>query len=231
MPMRSPRKVLITGILAVSMAVASAGLAMGATGDASDLRAFITRQYVHGVPYRDARAFGPQAVPELVSMLEDPLLEPHWSTVVFTLGAIGDPSAVQPLQSFLKHQRGELSQGAFRAMLAVPPALGIIANGGDPAAFSTLVRLTKQGRSTKGDIRGSYLRYRGTAMKEVLGRMAIQGLGLTGTAEASRVLDAMRTSRKLRPDWRDNVAEANALAVRVQREGLDQILGGGHENH
>src|SRR5262245_22553054 len=212
MAMRPPDKRIITGILAMSMAVASAGLAMAATGDASDLRAFITRQYIHGVPYREARAFGPQAVPELVSMLEDQSLEPHWSNVVFTLGAIGHPSAVQPLQNFLKHQRGEVSRGTFQAMLAVPPALGIIANGGDPAAFSTLVRLTKLGRTTKGDVRGAYLRYRGTSLKEVLGRMAIQGLGLAGTAEASRVLDAMRVNRKLPSDWRDNVAEADALA-------------------
>jgi HEAT repeat protein len=228
MAMRSLPGVLVAGVLTMSAAVASAGLAMAAGNDSTDLRTFITQTYGHGVPYHDARAYGPQAVPELLSMLGDSSLEPHWSKVVFTLGAIGDPSAVQPLQSFLKHQRGEVSRNAFQAMLAVPPALGCIANGGDPAAFDTLLRLAKLGNA-KGVVKGSYRRYRGTAMKEVIGRMAIQGLGITGTAEASRVLEGMRTDRRLRNDWRDNVDEASALATRVQREGLDRILGGAHD--
>src|SRR5262245_42482827 len=230
MAMRSPHGVFITCILAMSTAVASAGLATGAPSDSPDLRAFVTRQYVDGIPYHDAHAFGPQAVPELVSMLRDDSLEPHWSKIVFVLGAIGDPSAVEPLRSFLRRQRGEVSLGAFQAMLAVPPALGIIANGGDPVAFNTLVGFTKLNRGSNA-IRGGYRRYRGSAMKEVLGRMAIQGLGLSGTAQASKVLEAMRADRKLRSDWRDNVADANALAARVQREGLDQILGGGHDQN
>ena len=228
MAMRWLRGVLVVGVLTMSTAVASSGLVMAAQNDATDLRTFITQTYGHGVPYHAARAYGPQAVPELVAMLDDSSLEPHWSKVVFTLGAIGDPSAVQPLQSFLKHQRGEVSRGAFQAMLAVPPALGCIANGGDPAAFKTLLRLSKPG-SDKGGVKGSYRHYRGAAMKEVLGRMAIQGLGITGTAEASRVLDVMRADRRLRSDWRDNVTEASALATRVQHEGLDRILGGSHD--
>lgn len=228
MVMRLLRGALFAGLLTMLTAVASAGLARDAQNDPTDLRTFITQTYGHGVPYSAARAFGPQAVPELVAMLGDSTLEPHWSKVVFTLGAIGDPSAVQPLKSFLKHQRGEVSRGAFQAMLAVPPALGCIANGGDAAAFNTLQRLTKVG-SLKGGLKNSYGHYRGADMKEVMGRMAIQGLGISGTTEASRVLEGMRANSRLRSDWRDNVNEASALAARVKSEGLDRILGGSHE--
>jgi len=222
------RRVFIASVLTIVTAFASAGLVMGAPSDGSDLRTFITASYLHGVPYREARAFGPHAVPQLAAMLEDGAYEPHWFKVVFTLGAIGDPSAVGPLRSFLKRQRGELSLDQFRAVLAVPPALGVIAHGGDQAAFDALVRFTKL-KGSKSEIRGGYRRYRGGAMKEVLGRVALQGLGLSGSNQASQVLAAMRADRHLRRDWRDNVDAADALVTRVQREGLDGILGGGHD--
>ena len=56
-----------------------------------DLRAFVTKWYVHGTPYAEARAYGPGAIPDLVAMLHDPEMEPHWVKVVYTLGCIGDP--------------------------------------------------------------------------------------------------------------------------------------------
>src|SRR5438552_4936182 len=39
-----------------------------------DLKSFVTQWYVHGTPYAEAHAYGPGAIPELVSMLHDPAM-------------------------------------------------------------------------------------------------------------------------------------------------------------
>ncbi len=106
---------------------------------AVDLRTFVTTVHIHGLPYAEAHAYGPQAVPELVAMLKDPSLEPYWTNIVATLGCIEDASAVQPLMDFMKRQRGEISADAFRAVLSVLPGIGQIAYRGDPKALKIAI--------------------------------------------------------------------------------------------
>src|SRR5262245_47398104 len=183
-----------------------------------DVRAFVTQWNVHGIPYREARALGARAVPELVSMLGDPGLEAHWTKVVWVLGCIGDRSATGALIDFLGRQRGEISVDTFRATLAVLPALGHLARAGDAAAFEALTSFTRPEAGKAANLSFSYRRYTGEALREVLGRTAIQGLGIAGTPETLAVLESMN-SKDLRTDWRDNVEEAIALNTRVARLG------------
>jgi hypothetical protein len=193
----------------------------------TDVKTRLTRMYVHGIPYADAKSVGAQAIPELVSMLEDPAREEHWTKVVWVLGCIGDPSATGPLVDFLKRQKGEVSVDAFRAALAVLPALGHLARAGDAGALEALTSYTEP-EARKGAGAGlsfSYGRYRGASLAEVLGRTAIQGLGIAGTPETLAVLESMDRS-DLRADWQDNVREAVALNVRVRRMGPARAFAG-----
>lgn len=209
-------------VVAIALATVCGPLSMGvAFADSpADVKALVTRWSVSGIPYADAKAVGPQAIPELASMLKDPALEAHWTKVVWVLGCIGDSGATAPLTDFLKRPQGEVSVDTFRAALAVLPSLGHLARGGDAAAFETLKGYAQ---STGAGLGFSYGRYKGEALAEVLGRMAIQALGIAGTAEALAVLESMNTS-ELRADWRDNVEEAIALNLRVARLGPDRAF-------
>jgi hypothetical protein len=206
---------------AITLAALSVPVASGlAASDErqSDVRRVVTRWNSHGIPYAEARALGVRAIPELAAMLKDPAMEPHWTKVVWVLGCIGDSSATAPLVDFLKRQKGEVSVDVFRATLAVLPALGHVARGGDAAALATLTAFTQPDAWKESGLSFTYARYSGPALGEVLARTAIQGLGIAGTPETLGVLHSLNTST-LRPDWQDNVQEAIALNSRVARLG------------
>ena len=220
--LRMPRFAVAVAVL-VTLAAPRPGLSL--PGPGVGLRSFVTAWYSHGLPYAEARAYGSAAVPELLAMLADPAMEEHWSKVVWMLGCIGDPSATGPLLDFMKRQHGEISVSAFRGVLAVLPSLGHLARAGDPTAAQALVTFTRSGDWEQRGIVFRYGRYRGEALSEVLGRTAIQGLGVAGTTEASSVLEAMSRSMALRPSWRDNVTEALQFNLRIRREGVERVYG------
>ena len=65
-----------------------------------------------------------------------------------------------------------------RAALAVLPALGHLARGGDAVALETLTSFTRPDAWKETGLAFSYGRYKGASLGEVLGRTAIQGLGI-----------------------------------------------------
>jgi hypothetical protein len=197
-----------------------------ARAQAVDLKTFVTDWYVHGTPYAEARAYGPQAIPELVAMLHDPAMEPHWVKVVYTLGCIGDPSAVQPLMDFLKGFHGEVSVDAFRGALGVLPALGSIANGGDGPSIRILEDFVQPTALATYGLDFSYGRYHGDALSEVLGRMSIMGLGFSGRPESLTLLNQMFDDHSLRADWVDNVSEAININSRIASLGPARVYAG-----
>jgi hypothetical protein len=190
----------------------------------TDVRTLVTRWYVRGIPYSDAKAFGPQAIPELVGMLKEAGMDEHWTKIVWVLGCIGDPSATSPLMEFLTTQKGEVSTETFRAALAVFPALGHLARGGDATAFDALSRFARPGASEPSSMAFSYRRYKGAVLGDLLGRTAVQGLGIAGTPQAQAVLDGLSKSSELPADWRDNIDEALTLNARVAELGPDRAF-------
>jgi hypothetical protein len=189
-----------------------------------DIETFVRLAYVHGVPFEMARAYGPEAVPRLVGFLENPVFEPHWVNVVYTLGYIGDERALEPLIAFLERQRGEITPQAFRAVLGVMPALGHLAREGSDRALEVLSEFLQTGQIDGDDPGFSYAIYVEEALVEVLGRLTIQGLGISGRPEALDLLTTLQ-SADLRPDWEDNVDEALVLNRRVAREGAARVFG------
>jgi hypothetical protein len=160
-------------------------------------------------------------------LLSDPSREPYWSNIVVTIGAIGDPSGAEVLNRFLKGLDGEVSVGTFRAALLTMPALGHLARGGSSAALATLSQHVRADGWSREGLRFSYKRYRGDALGEVLGRMAVQGLGFVPSDAARSILQGIRKSGRMRADWVDNVSEALAMSLRIQKEGADRVFGMG----
>jgi hypothetical protein len=157
-------------------------------------------------------------------MLKDPSLEPYWTNIVATLGCIEDASAVQPLMDFMKRQRGAISADAFRAVLSVLPAIGQIAYRGDPAALKIITDFADPGAYKSYRIRFVYGRYRDAALAEVLGRMDIIALGVSGRAEALTLLKRMLNDPALRKEWRDNVTEAIDVNVKMSTLGPEKVF-------
>jgi hypothetical protein len=217
------RQVVAAALTLAALNVPTATVFAASDEGRTDVRTFVTRFYPHGIPYADAKALGARAVPELVSILKDPALEEHWTKAVWVLGCIGDSSATRPLVEFLERQHGEVSVHAFRATLAVLPALGHLARAGDAVAVQKLTSFTRPDGWKDAKLAFTYGRYRGASMGEVLGRTAIQGLGIAGTPETLVVLESLNRV-DLRPDWQDNVKEALALNARVARLGAERAF-------
>jgi len=191
-----------------------------------DVKTFVTQWYVHGTPYAEAHAYGPQAIPELVAMLQDPQMEPHWVKIVYTLGSIGDPAAVQPLMDFLRGLHGEISVDAFRGALGVLPAIGSIAYGGDAGAIKIVQDFVQPTADATYGVDFTYGRYRGDALAEVLGRMSIMGLGFSGRPESLDLLNKMFNDHGTRADWLDNVSEAITINSRITSLGPTRVYAG-----
>ena len=220
------RQVLVAAMVLAAVCGPSA-MTVAAGENRPDVKNLLTQWHPRGIPYAEAKAYGRQAIPELLAMLKDPALAAHWTKVVWVLGCIGDASATQPLLDFLASQQGEVSLDAFRAALAVGPALGHLAREGDARALQALQSLIAADGQRNGPAL-SYRRYRGAALDEVLARTAIQGLGLAGTPEALSVLESMNTNA-LRADWVDNVGEAIALNTLVSQLGPERAFAPEHQ--
>lgn len=96
--------------------------------------AFVHHVYVHGVPFAEAAGFSPAEAASLVKLLDDTRERKYWSNVVTVLGASGDKSAYKTLAAFLKRPgKDPMTPEEYRARLAVPLALGYLANRTDDA--------------------------------------------------------------------------------------------------
>jgi hypothetical protein len=206
-------------VLSVSLAVPSL------SAKTVDIRDFVTTRYFHGLPYEEARAYGPAAIPVLAEMLRDESLAPYWENIVGTLGYIGDPGAVDVLTSFLSSLNGELSIDKFRAALAVPLALGHLA-ASDKGALRLLTQFADQKPLERVALSFTFKRYQGSSLDEVLGRLAIQGLGFSGSPQALAFLKAKK--RGIRADWEDNVMEAIEMNMRIRSKGAAKVFGHGN---
>lgn len=189
-----------------------------------DVRTFVTTWYCCGTPYDEARQYDRTHLPELRAILADPLLQEHWVKAIFVIGCIAQPSGTDILLDFLKRQSGEISVHRFRAVLGVFPALGQIAQSGDPRAIEVVRAFANPDHWRTANLRFTYKGYQGAAMGEVLGRLAIQGLGYSGRTDALAVLVAMETDPTTRPDWSDNLSEAIDVNRRIQSLGPDEAF-------
>ena len=151
---------------------------------------FVQKQYVHGVPYEQARALGPAAVPALLQGLQNREISSAWPNIVQTLGFIGDQRALKPLISFLENSVGEVSSDAFRALLLVPRALGDLGRENQTIQGSVLEYLTAGARQNTWTKRVQwYFRaYRSEILWRQLSVASVHGLGHLATSAAEEAL-------------------------------------------
>ena len=183
----------------------------------------VQRDYVHGVPYSQARMLNTDDVLYLAMALQDRSRESSWPNVVDALGIIGSSEAFEPLLVFFESQDGEVSPSTFRALLQSLRALGHLALRGSDESFATLCAYA----SRQGSLpRFSYGGHRNEGLLDPLQRFAIQALGVSARPEAQQFLQALRQSPDFPAELEDNVAEALDAIERIRRDGADKVFGG-----
>ncbi len=185
----------------------------------TDIKTFVTRFYIHGVPYDEAKLYGKSAIPQLTQMLKDKTYEQHWPNIVTTLGYIGDPMAVNDLIQFMENSTGEISIYQFRAIIRVFQALGHISQTGDITSLNALKEYTAITSWQKRKLLFKYHQYSNDILGEVLARQAISGLGISGKPDAMKKLNELKLSKDTRADWQDNLQEAIQLNGKVSSQG------------
>jgi hypothetical protein len=161
-----------------------------ATAQVLDPATFVRQTFVHGVPYDQARALGPDASKVLIPLLADPAQEPYLANIVVTLGIAADPSSVDPLIGVVQGGTGRLTREQYAARTGAIMALGYLANAiDDPRAMQYLQQGATVGGWNARNIGWSSPFDESAADRNLqLARVSILSLALTGKPAAAETL-------------------------------------------
>ena len=200
-----------------------------AAAPALTIEEFVRAVHIHGVPYDKASAYGAEAVPQLLEMLNDPKYEAASANIVVTLCIIADERAVDPVLAFIESGGDAgLSRAQYTARSSALISLGYIVNKtGNEKCLNYLRASVQQGAWAERDLSwdSPFAASRGGRDTD-LSTKAILGLALSGTPAAA---DALRELQKPSADPAQmslnravSPAVKTALAEheRIQRLGL-----------
>jgi hypothetical protein len=153
------------------------------------VRDFVSASYFHGVPYDAARALGPQAVPILIQLIDDPAMAASRATTVVTLGILGSDQAERRIRAFVETGTGTLSADEVGVRLDGLTALGYSAN---VATTNDTINYLVDGLNTdRWSDRAKWLLPSGATPSTRLRERTIAALGLSGKPDALRALQAL----------------------------------------
>jgi HEAT repeat protein len=208
--------------LAASLAVSAAVSAQPTTQEL-DAAAPMLEQFYEGVPYERAIELDELAIAGLIAVIEDPdRIDQHPNALV-ALGMNGHPDAFAVIADYAdRGVSGELDRAEFRALRAVPFAMGHLARV-DRDALRWLVRAV--------DVRGPGRRFAhmdSNRVERMMRRAAMTGLALSGHPRAERVLKRKARSRK--PVVRRHALEALEEHARIADFGAAVVLSSGERD-
>ncbi len=164
---------------------------------AKDVQEFIARSYIHGVPYEQAAAFGPAAVPELIAALRDARREASWSIAATTLAIIGEPVGVDAVIEFIRDPgAGDMTPERAWARGNAVLSLGYAANKGNPRALQYLAESLDPAAWARRGARGARNAQavepgeEPESSEDQLSERAAFGLALSGRPEARAALES-----------------------------------------
>ena len=184
-----------------------------------------------------AKKYGSQSVSQLISLLNSPAEKPYATTIVKLLGILGDDKTVGSLVTYVHKGSGEITPSDYRSKIAAILSIGYIANahyvhnpidedGGPALIFLSKLASTNAADSLLGTwhLKGQELKNRDSDAI----RTAVLGLGVSGSPQAAKVLDALteRTeSFGLAPqgvEIRDVLDIAKKDNLMVNEQGLEK---------
>jgi hypothetical protein len=193
--------------------------------DAVSLKEFIRLTFFDEFPFREAARYGREAVPGLLRELEAPSADVDLTTVIATLGAIGDPAAFPPLVRFFESGSGRLSPEAYRAKTTALFVLGeILARASNPAIRDYLLDGTDPTVwSVKVQWQLPYEAPEGTRDRQ-LAIIAIEALGVAGEEDgfaAKGLLTPAAPETEATREMAEVVEHAVATSEIVRRIGIE----------
>jgi hypothetical protein len=212
-----------SGVIGVSVpGPASATAVTSLPPPLTDIKDFVRRFFVHGIPYEKAMRYGSHVVPTLLEMLADPREEQAWPNIVIVLGMLGDERAVIPLISLIEQNpRGELGYFRYEAKRNAILGLGYLANrSSNKGALTYLIDSLDPSSWVERGITWTSPEYETAAERDrELSRLAVIGLGLSGNRLAEEALAEL-----LRPaptptgsEFREQMSTLIWEAVRANR--------------
>ncbi len=201
-----------------------APLSLGQQHLASDLPVedFVRRFYINGIPYHQARRYGPDDVDILLEMLQEPAEAPFWPNIVTTLGMIGDEKALQPLIQFIaRGSDAELSPTHYKAISAAIGSLGYLLHETGNREILLYLRDSLEPAAWTDRIPSWSSPFHATSEERdvQLSIMAIIALGLSGHPEADEALRALQ-GQQLQSKTGPVVAEALRAHEIISEQGL-----------
>jgi hypothetical protein len=197
----------------------SVRLSMADSAKRAEVVRYLDQIFVHGVPYDYARELGPEAVPILEAYLDSDSHHVWRSTIVATIAFLAGRRAFPILRRFTWERfHGEVDLSTFQALTATQSVLGAVQGS---EAVEYLAKGTNPD-SWKG-IPWSFGTYHGEKLHLLMSKVAINGLGLTGTARAAEVLEKLRR-HPFAPQQLSNINEALPRNEEVRKIGLAEYL-------
>jgi len=183
----------------------------------TDIKEFVQRVYIHGVPYAEASKYDASVVPTLLKMLQDPKEQKHWSNIVATLGMIGDDSAVEPVIAFIERSKqGTPNRDQRRARTSAMMALGYLVNkSGNRRALDYLITNLTLPVRTEGFLAEQF----DATAERKLNKNAVRGLALSGHPKATEALKSIRNSLESSAE-KEMIDEALATHKKIADRGL-----------
>ena len=183
--------------------------------DREPLRDFVTAEYYHGIPREQAAAYGSDAVPELLAILEDPSERESWDQVVDMLSIVGDERATPALTDFFENRfDGTVTLETFQALTQVPRALGAIASRGDTRAEAWLDRGLRPEAWSERPVAWTFPALEAPDKRALLTKLSIDGMARVGTETSlerlRRLEGAIETLDAPIPTLRPAIREAIA---------------------
>ena len=188
--------------------------------EVTTIEIFVLRHYFEGIPYDQARAFGPAALPRLRELLADPANSEFQANIVSVIGIVGGPGASETLIEYVNsHQDRSLDPNTYRGALTAVMALGLVSNTGDERATGFLAeraRALVAAQPASGALR---------LEPATVGQQAVLGLGLSGRPEADAVLQLLRgTQIRAIAHPSELLDVARTTIENVRRQGVAETM-------
>lgn len=195
----------------------------------SDVTAFVAQRWPHGFPTMAATRFSPEEVRQVLPLLSRAEAVGSWENVVLLAGAAGGPGTAEELIRFLRGTAWDpANPAATQGKLAVPPALGYLANRlNDRTALAFLLEASRPGFWVSIASRATAVERR-IGLERALASQTVTGLSLSGRPEArQRILALQGQVRQTgRPVLPGGVAAAGSMPDAAARDSriLQQAL-------
>jgi hypothetical protein len=190
------------------------------TGPADSVTVFLWKTGTP-VPYTEAHALGPEALPLLEGYLREERWKTKWVIIVHAINFIGDPAGFPALRDFLFNRfGGEVDHATFEALYCTVSSMGPLAARSD-SAFQFLVSGTDPSYWTRVHWKDPNHKGGAEYQRVWLSELSIMQLGLSGRPEAVAVLKKLqgKPHSKLQID---DVKEAIQLQREVEDVGPDR---------